>query len=168
MINKIVMERPNIQELEVIKDYLNNPEYTKYTIHRRKKTTMKDMIEYTSKQKHHYIFRLHTKLIGVVTINIKSDVDRLADISILVFRRNKGHGTEIIKMVKDFCFNCLSLDRLEAGFVKENIPCKKIFQKNGFFFEGIRRKAFWSEGEYKDIEIVGLTRDDLKGEQKNV
>ena len=72
----------------------------------------------------------------------------------------KGYGTETIKLVVDYAFDRLGLNKVVAGAVAANQASIKAFQKVGFEIEGQGRSHFFLDGKYYDHIQMGIIRKD--------
>lgn len=73
----------------------------------------------------------------------------------------KGIATEILGRVIRYGFENLGLERIECRFMVKNIASRRVMEKNGMQFEGFRRKGMLVKGEYKDIGICSIIREDF-------
>lgn len=74
---------------------------------------------------------------------------------------NKGIMTETLKTVVDFGVHQLNLNRLEANVSVENTASIQVLKKCGFIEEGIMRsRSFW-KGNYHDMMILSVLRDEI-------
>ena len=72
----------------------------------------------------------------------------------------KGFASEALQAIIAHCFKGLGLNRIEAEIYDFNIPSIKLFERNGFQRDGIRRQYIIKEGVFKDEFIYSLLRDD--------
>jgi RimJ/RimL family protein N-acetyltransferase len=63
----------------------------------------------------------------------------------------KGYATEAEKLMIDYAFNSLNLNRIEAQIFAENLPSRRAAEKNGFQQEGISRQRRYKNGEYREV-----------------
>jgi len=104
--------------------------------------------------------------IGNITLSNIHDTFRTAEISIILWdERGKGYGTEAIKALVNHAFTRMNLNRIQAGAVMDNIGCIKAFEKAGFTREGVCREAYYCEGRYRDVVIMGLLKREWGGEK---
>jgi RimJ/RimL family protein N-acetyltransferase len=104
------------------------------------------------------------KHIGNISLSNLHPTFRTAEISIIIGEqvRGCGYGTEAIKLLVDHAFTRMNLNRLQAGAVVKNIGCIRAFEKAGFQKEGILRQAYYCEGEYQDVQIMSILKDDWR------
>ena len=68
----------------------------------------------------------------------------------------KGLGTEATKMVVDYGFNMLNLNRIQLHVNAENEPAKAVYKKIGFKHEGTLRQAMYKNNKYYDFWLMGI------------
>lgn len=66
---------------------------------------------------------------------------------------NHGYATEALRAVMDFGFSKLGLHRIEARFMKDNHPSRRVMERCGMQFEGIFHHLLFLKGRYEDIGI---------------
>lgn len=73
----------------------------------------------------------------------------------------KGIATETVKILLDYLFMEVNVNRIQAEVMPGNEPSKKVLMKNGFIQEGTLRQAtFWAGKGVIDIEIYGILKED--------
>lgn len=75
--------------------------------------------------------------------------------------RGKGYTTEAVTMFVNYLFNLKPIERLEIHIIKGNIASRKVAEKCGFKYEGLKRQAIFSRGRYCDLESFAIIRNDL-------
>lgn len=68
----------------------------------------------------------------------------------------KGYGKDAIKTICHFAFEDIRLHRLYVKVLASNPRALKTFEDCGFHQEGIEREAFFQNGKYWNIHILGL------------
>lgn len=100
--------------------------------------------------------------IGYVNIDWKN---RTAVLGIVIGReeyRNKGYGTEAIKLFQEFTFNRLNLHKLELTLHDYNQRGYRCYLKCGFKEEGRIRQNFFIDGKYTDTIHMGILRSEYE------
>ncbi|WP_232697479.1 GNAT family N-acetyltransferase [Brevibacillus daliensis] len=73
----------------------------------------------------------------------------------------KGISTEAVKILVDFLFMDVNVNRVQAEVMPANEISKKVLLKNGFIKEGTLRQAtFWSSKGIIDVEIYSILKED--------
>ena len=77
--------------------------------------------------------------------------------------QKNGYGTEAFRLRAKFCFDVLGLRRLENGYIAGNEKSKKMQEKVGYKYEGLKRKHIlcMATGEIVDECITGLLKEEF-------
>jgi len=75
--------------------------------------------------------------------------------------RSKGLGTETTRLMVDYAFNTLNLNRIQLHVNTENLPAVHIYEKVGFKIEGTLRQAMYHGGKYCDFYVMGMIEGEL-------
>jgi [ribosomal protein S5]-alanine N-acetyltransferase len=101
------------------------------------------------------------KHIGNVKIGPIDWVNRCAEFGRLIgpnSSRGMGIGQEITKLILEYGFLTLNLNKITAGAVADNISSIKSNEKAGLVVEGVLKEQIFSEGSYKDAVRLGITK----------
>lgn len=95
---------------------------------------------------------------GIVGLEQISHVNRDAVIALFVDRaiRRQGLGIRASALVLDFGFRQLGLNRVTSYYRKDNAGSRDLTSQAGFEVEGTMRQAWFSDGKYHDMIVVGL------------
>lgn len=74
--------------------------------------------------------------------------------------RNKGYVSEAIKLILEFAFNELKLNRISARLWEKNLASIKVLKKNKFKKEGLLREMVFKAGEWQNDLVYGVIRRD--------
>jgi RimJ/RimL family protein N-acetyltransferase len=74
--------------------------------------------------------------------------------------RGKGYGTEALKLLEDYTFNMLGLERLQLDVCADNARAIRCYMKVGFVHEGIRRHATMVDGRFTDLHMMAVLKQD--------
>ncbi|ARI75532.1 GNAT family N-acetyltransferase [Halobacillus mangrovi] len=80
----------------------------------------------------------------------------------------KGYASEAAIRVVRYGFEELNLERIWAGAMTENSASSKVMQKAGLSYEGTLKKDMLHWGEFKDIDVYGMVREDFVLLQNNI
>ena len=75
---------------------------------------------------------------------------------------NRGYATQALKAVTGAAFRYLPVNRLEAQHDVRNPASGRVMQKCGFRREGILRNRIRNKGEYIDVALYALLRQDQR------
>ena len=71
---------------------------------------------------------------------------------------NLGLATEAVGRVLKFGFEVLGLNRIEGRFMAENSASRRVMEKNGMIFEGIKRESLLVKGKFVSVGICSILR----------
>ncbi|KGE18460.1 GNAT family N-acetyltransferase [Paenibacillus wynnii] len=75
----------------------------------------------------------------------------------------KGNATEAVKILLDFLFADVNVNRIQAEVMPLNETSKKVLLKNGFIKEGTLRQAtLWAGKGIVDLEIYSILKEDRR------
>ncbi|MBI9013206.1 MAG: GNAT family N-acetyltransferase [Clostridiales bacterium] len=85
-------------------------------------------------------------------------------ITVQVFKeyRKRGYAKEAIKMMLNYAFNELRLNKANSETIDINYGSIKLHESVGFTIEGTRRQNVFTEGKYHDEILFGMTRDEYR------
>lgn len=125
-----------------------------------------------------YVFEIVTVAddiaIGNMSLKDVDFVNRRATLGIMIGEkesRNKGYGTEAIRLLLDFAFNYLNLNNVDLTYVACNTRARKCYEKVGFREIGHRRNSRFINGAYYDEVYMDILAEEFKGsyiKNKNV
>jgi len=95
---------------------------------------------------------------------------RTSDYSLVIWDKEfwgKGYGKEIAKLMLDYAFNDLNLNRLAIGVVGFNHNGLKFWESIGFIEEGKQVDGYFCNGEYSDFIMMYLLEKDYRKSLKN-
>lgn len=72
----------------------------------------------------------------------------------------KGYGTEAMKLIIDFVFNQLKLNRIELEVFSHNLRGIRAYEKIGFVKEGVLRQSLYYNDTYSDEIIMAMLKSD--------
>lgn len=73
---------------------------------------------------------------------------------------NMGYGTEAIKLVTDYGFNELGLNRIYAYQLPDNLASHRAFDKLNWKREGLLRQDIYSHGKFSDRYIISILKEE--------
>lgn len=97
---------------------------------------------------------------GFVSFNLKQNS---AEIGYALHPAYWGNGImpEAVNTVLRFGFSQLGLHRIEAKYMVENAQSRRVMEKVGMQFEGIARGSLLRDGQYCDMGICSILRNDF-------
>jgi RimJ/RimL family protein N-acetyltransferase len=73
---------------------------------------------------------------------------------------SKGYGSEATRLMIEYGFNTVNLNRIQLHVAVENEGAVKVYERTGFKIEGTLREAMYHEGKYSDFYVMGILRSD--------
>jgi diamine N-acetyltransferase len=73
---------------------------------------------------------------------------------------NQGYGTDAMRLILQHGFDTLNLNRVFLRVYSNNLRAIRCYEKAGFVHEGRLRQAHYQNGEYLDILIMGVLRNE--------
>jgi [ribosomal protein S5]-alanine N-acetyltransferase len=104
------------------------------------------------------------KFIGIVRIFDVSFANKRGELSYILNPVFQGKGliVEAIKVVIEFCFIEVDLNRIQARCTPDNYSSERVIQKVGMAYEGTLREFWVNKGVFADAKIFALTATDYK------
>ncbi len=168
------MLRP-ICEKDINRKYLswiNDKEITKYMATGTFPTTFKELRDFyneITKSKTDVMFAIldkkHNFHIGNIKLGNINWVHRFADLGIMIGEKKywgKGYGQEACKLLLEYAFNRLNLNKVILGSYANHKPAIKAYQEVGFTIEGRIKKLLNFEGNSVDKIIMGISQSEFK------
>lgn len=101
-------------------------------------------------------------LLGSVELRL-SPQNRRAEVGITILDRShwgEGYGTEAMRLVLEYAFGELELNRVDLTTDAENARAIRSYEKCGFVREGLMRKYRMFKGETIDSIAMAILRED--------
>lgn len=176
---KIYLSPRNTEDVEKFVKWLNDFETTDYIGRSGALVTIETEKEYlekhTKEEATFGIVELETdELIGTISLEDISYINRRATLGIFIGEkesRNKGYGTEAIKLILDYGFNYLNLNNIKLDVMEFNERAIACYKKCGFKEYGRRRKSEFTNGKYYDRISMDILAEEFKNsyiKNKNV
>lgn len=80
--------------------------------------------------------------------------------------RNHGYGYEALKLMLDFAFINMHMERVTLDFMKANKKAEHIYEKIGFTKEGVMRNSGKKNGKYVDLVLMSMLRSEYYEKHK--
>jgi len=78
----------------------------------------------------------------------------------------KGFGVEAAKLISYYGVDVLGLRRIEAKVYEHNVLSANTLKRRGFHLEGVLRKAALQDGQYWDVLVFGILREEIEEQRK--
>jgi len=106
--------------------------------------------------------------VGGVNLNSIDEKNGTFSIGIQIDRdyRGKGYGTRAMRILLKYAFMERRLNKFNDYVLEGNVGSTNMMIKLGCQQEGVRRQVIYTNGEYKDLILFGLTKDEFVEQQK--
>ncbi|MCR8644602.1 GNAT family N-acetyltransferase [Paenibacillus sp. N1-5-1-14] len=104
------------------------------------------------------------RLVGIIEAMEFNQKVNSVTIGYFLVEKSWGQGiaTEAVRILVDFLFRDVGVNRIQAEVMPANDGSKKVLLKNGFSYEGTLRQAtLWSGKGVVDLEIYSLLQGDV-------
>ncbi len=133
----------------------------------------KERIEAKQRDPHTVFFTIATinpdQPIGCTSLVRIDWVGRMATFYIAIARKkdwDHGFGREATRLMVDYAFATLNLNRVQLHVSTENVRAVKAYEKEGFLIEGTLRQAMFHENHYSDFYLMAILREDWEKGRK--
>lgn len=102
------------------------------------------------------------KMIGTCGFTTLDFSNNSAEVGYVLNRKYWGQGiaAEALCRVLDFAFMELNVHRVEAKYIIGNDSSRRVMEKCGMSFEGVRRSSMFIKGDYRDIGVCSILYDE--------
>lgn len=103
-------------------------------------------------------------ILGLVSLTSINSINKTSSLHIMIgdkSNQEKGIGTFAVRELIKHAFSNLNLHRIELGVLNYNTRAIHLYEKIGFKKEGIKRQAVFKNGDYHDLIIMGLLKDEF-------
>ena len=109
------------------------------------------------------IFLANDIVIGDIALQDIDRINRNCSIGIgiaKIVNRSKGYGGEAVRLMLDYGFTYLGMERIYANTLDINTGAQRMLEKNGLCLEGIERKVKYLNGEMHDRLHYAILKED--------
>jgi ribosomal-protein-alanine N-acetyltransferase len=152
------------EDIPLYLEWINNPEfYGEYNpLEQETKAEMEKSFENAPpEKKKFFIEKKDGTKIGVINTFLAPESLEIGYTLISKYR-GKGFGTEAVQILVDYLFLARDLIRVQAHADERNVASQKLLGKVGFKKEGIVRKSMFIHGEWRDLALYGILREEWK------
>ena len=155
--------RTDEEAIELYHKWVNEEEILHFISKHNKVISLREEIEWANSKHKDYRFNIVDRktdtLIGNCDITLTPDCGRNASLGIVIGDnnfRNKGYGTEVIKLLIKFAFEEIGVHRVHLTLNGDNERAHKCYLKSGLKDEGVLREAIYHKGKYSDLLYMGI------------
>ncbi len=156
------------EDLPLITEWMNNPEFwgQYFSPIQRTRTEMEKTFESNPLEYRQFIIEKKdgTKIGGIAHFNVLAPYGKTLEIgyALLPSERGKGYAAEAAKIMVDYLFLSKDVACIQATTDVGNVASQQVLEKTGFKKEGVMRKRFFSNGEWKDTVMFSILREEWK------
>jgi RimJ/RimL family protein N-acetyltransferase len=163
-VNLRVMEK---EDLPLIAEWFSSPDvFGEYnTLRQMSKTETEKMLESPLELRPFILERKDGSKIGFVShFYVLHPAARHLEIGYILVpsERGKGYCTEAVNIMVDYLFLSKESRRIQAQTDLRNVASQKALEKVGFKREGTLRKTYLLRGEWTDMFIFSILREEWK------
>lgn len=110
------------------------------------------------------------EILGLVSLTDINYINQSAVFHIMIGdeeKQGKGIGSFAIKAMLEHAFLNMNLQRIELSVLESNIRAKLFYEKVGFVQEGRKRLAVFKKGEFKDMLMYSILKNEYLFEKKS-
>lgn len=103
------------------------------------------------------------EIMGMVSLTSIDHLNQSAEFHIMIgdsANQGKGIGTFAVKEMLKHAFNNLNLQRVELTVLDSNIRAQHLYEKCGFVKEGTLRKYAYKNGEFVDMHMYSILKNE--------
>lgn len=101
------------------------------------------------------------QLIGLFRLMYIDWISRVAELGIYIGPREfrgSGRGAQSLIQGLHYGFESLNLNKIWLRVISTNLPAIKLYKSLAFVEEGLLKEHFFAKGEYHDLIVMALTR----------
>jgi len=152
--------------------WLQDPEVTRWLAGFGEPPTLEDEYEWYERRRADEgsvlwaIDTLDGRLVGNIELRLAPAAER-AELGISIHDKtqwNQGFGTDAVRLVLEYAFEELDLNRVELTTDEENVRGLRCYEKVGFVREGLLRQHRLLDGRFGNTIMMSVLRDEWNSE----
>jgi RimJ/RimL family protein N-acetyltransferase len=173
---KVTLRAIEFSDLEFIREMINDPWVESHIVGWSYPLSKRDQEEWFATFRNgdnaiRFIVETETDgavgLTGLKNIDWKNAVADSGGMRISQKCMSKGFATDAYMTLLYYAFYELRLNRINGSVLSYNIASRKVTAKVGFKEEGVQRGAVFKKGEFHDMILLGILREDYEEILKN-
>lgn len=168
----IILREYRQEDLSALRAWVNDTETTKYLAGAyRRPQTWEQTEEWLERRLNGdaggegYVIsdRETGKYLGQIDLMMIDPIARKAEMAIVLMKsaRKKGYARESIRLLLNYAFNTMNLNRVWLKCAEANVSAVKCYEKSGFKTEGVLRNDLFIGGKYQNAIIMGILREEF-------
>jgi len=115
--------------------------------------------------RHLVVKNIKNQLVGYVIIRgLMNPNESIELMRIVVTEKGNGYGTEILKLVKKWCFEIQSAHRLWLDVVEYNVRAQNLYKNQNFVCEGVLRECDKYGDTYNSLIIMSILKQEYQSQ----
>ena len=98
----------------------------------------------------------------IILAGLQNENDSIEFRRIAIKEKNKGIGSQALKLVKEFAFEKQKANRLWLDVRENNKRGRHVYKKEGFTEEGILREVIKSKKGYETLVLMSILKNEYK------
>ena len=107
----------------------------------------------------HFLVRAEPddRVVGFIVLVGLDDPDGNVEFKrIVIAEKDKGYGRAAVRQIKTLAFTQLGAHRLWLEVMRDNAPAIRLYQSEGFTYEGIHRQSIRRGDNYADLVVMSM------------
>ena len=169
---KTVLRPLTREDLPILVQYINDPEIRRFVTMRTSMTLddenawFDSLLRGAPKYRSDFVFIIEAdgKVIGDMGLHSIDYVDQTCVTGAMIGEkeyRGKGYGTDAKMQMLHYAFTELNMRKVCSEVLETNPRSQAYLKKQGYQIEGVRKKQILKGGEFRDLLLVALFKDDF-------
>ncbi|MCW3789166.1 GNAT family N-acetyltransferase [Plebeiibacterium sediminum] len=166
--DRLILRKIEEKDIDDMFEYSSNPEVTKYLSYLH--TDRQEAADYVLNKINQYKagtcmiwgieYKANKKYIGACGYMHWDTNHHLAELAYTLNQKywGKGIASEIMKVLIDFGFSEMKLNRIEAQCWVDNKNSFKLMERFNMHYEGILRNRYFLKGSFQDMKLYSLLK----------
>ena len=152
------------EDISLVLEWVNNPEF--YGLYNPLQQTSKTELEkrfenLPPEEKTFFIEKKDGSKLGGISHSLVGNQWEIG-YTLIPTERRKGYCTEAVEIMVDYLFLSKNIGRIQAHTDVRNEGSQKILEHVGFIREGTIRKSSFVRGEWRDMFLYSILREEWK------
>ncbi len=164
--DKVELRYQEVADAERYFEILSNPNFLYFDVQVKSVEEEREWLKKNPEKReknleYNYAILYEDELLGAVGIAMDPRRPHIGEIGYFIDEKYWGKGitTEAVKQAEKIAFEDLGLVRVEIRMEPENKASERIAIKCGYTKEGLVRKAYKRDGEYRDCLLYAKVKD---------
>lgn len=133
-----------------------------YSIDHAKQFIHRSLNEFAQDGRFNAIIEVNGKAAGSIGFHNLDSVNRSAEIGYWIGKEFEGRGivTRCCRVLIDYLFDTMGLNRLQINCNVENVRSRAIPEKLGFKLEGLHRQVEYINGKFGDWSVYAMLKEE--------